>query len=78
MKMYDVAQLDDCAMKSIVGGNDGYDGTFTAGTFNCSCSNGANPPFSSSWTKTYSSTKEIIDDISGKCVEGKGGCRAAS
>ena len=59
-------------MKNLVGGKN------EPALMSCSCSNGANPPYSSAWTYFYESGQQMVSDINTICVGGAGSCTATS
>lgn len=64
--------LGEREMRSIVGG---YGSVSNFGfRYFCSCRNGANPPFNSTWTDYYFGGDDIKEDLSRKCQNGEGTC----
>lgn len=69
------SELNMKEMKSITGSY-GYIDSF--GTlFRCSCTNGANPPYRSSWQSYYLNNTDMSEDLNRRCVH-SGTCVAIS
>lgn len=69
ISLKDATILDDKQLKQVFGGS----GTTSSGTFNCSCNGDPNIPFTSNWTETFKSAKDMEDALKAHCKTG-GSC----